>query len=257
MKKIKSFRTWVFAFITFGVLVIAALITMALKGSGVLTPKVRYWTVFNSAEGISRGTPVCYKGVKIGWVESVTLVPSKEFGSYEVKTTFVVKKRYMNIVGDGMVVVLKKPLIGASSLELVGRYQGNLPPGAFIPSQDTPQGKRMLEKMGMISTAGELIKNASELIAMLKDPSGPLYSSLKKLNQVENEIITLTKRLQMIADKLSRSPLVGEHREIYEEVIRTLRNLRRASENIKRISRRLEKMPILRGKGKSEKTPSY
>ncbi len=254
----KRFRTWVFVFITVGLGVLSALVVLALKGSGLLTPKVRYWTVFNSAEGLSRGTSVFYKGVKIGWVDSVSLVPSKEPGTYEVKVVVSIKRRYMDIIGDGMVMLLRRPfVVGAASIEVVGRRLGSLPPGAFVPSQDTPQGKRILEKMGMAFSTERLIRDASELIAMLKDPSGPLFRSLSKLNQVEDEIVALTKRLRAIADQLNRSPLVGRQKELYDEIMKILVNLRQSAEKIHRVSKRLEKMPLLGGKDKSEKARHY
>ncbi|MFH1843242.1 MAG: MlaD family protein [bacterium] len=132
---------------------------------------------FDTAEGLSTGLELQFRGFAIGRVKSLALSEGDQ-----VEVVFSVFSEYADRIVAGSVVELAvQPLGFGSSLVLYpGRGGGPpLPPGTLIPSTDTPQGRARLNRgevdrptrrddvAGLLDTLPPLVSHVDSLIGTL------------------------------------------------------------------------------------------
>ncbi len=129
--------------------------------------KYHYYSRFSSAAGLSVGKAIDFKGIEVGSVKSISLNDENT-----IDAEIVIYEAYIDKLRPNSVLELtSNPLGLGGGLTL---YPGNndLPrpeEGAFIPSTQFPEGKRLVEegytlKEGGSDMVGELLASVPELL---------------------------------------------------------------------------------------------
>lgn len=179
-------------------------LSVAIK-QGWFENKVKYQTVFNSADGIHNGTTVLMAGIRAGGVEDIELL-----GNNKIKVTFYVIGKFQNrLRSDSRAQLIRPFIIGDRVLELtVGSDTATLvKEGAMIPSEETldlmtlMSGKKLgnsLEKIsGMLENLQYLMetfldKDRTQSMVRIFDQLDPLLGSM---NTMSTEVTKLSKQL--------------------------------------------------------------
>ena len=140
-----------------------------------------FHTVFDSANGLSIGMPVQYKGFTVGKVKKISLTDSDN-----VDMTFCIFDTYYNRVREGSLIELVISPIGLGNQLLF--YPGNgtstLAEYSEVPRAGSEEGKRLVDS-GMV-----VIPKRDDTIANLTAQIGPLLananSTLEQLNGALN-----------------------------------------------------------------------
>lgn len=183
---------------------IVTALSVAIK-QGWFETKVRYQTVFESADGIHSGTVVQMAGLRAGSVDDIELM-----GNNKIKVTFYVSGKFQNRIRENSKAQLVRPfIIGDRVLEVtVGTDDSNLAlEGAHIPSEETldlmtlMSGKKLgtsLEKLSVILENVQYLmetilnKDRTQTIVRIFDQLDPL---LGNLNTMSNEVTKLSQDL--------------------------------------------------------------
>lgn len=193
-----------------GMFILVALAGVILTGvsaairQGWFEPRVRYKTMFQSADGIHQGTVVQLSGLKVGAVESVELESDNR-----VSVEFYVLGKFQDRVRENSTAQLVRPfIIGERILDLsMGTEEFNvIAAGGHVKSSETMDlmtlmsGKNMnsyLSKLGGILESMQVImdafadKSRAESLVRVIDRLDPL---MKNLNTMSSEVIKLSRQ---------------------------------------------------------------
>ncbi|KYG64117.1 multidrug ABC transporter substrate-binding protein [Bdellovibrio bacteriovorus] len=193
-----------------GMFILVAVAGVLLTGlsaairQGWFEPRVRYKTMFLSADGIHQGTVVQLSGLKVGAVESVELESDNR-----VSVEFYILGKFQDRVREDSSAQLVRPfIIGERVLDLsMGTEDFNIiPAGGHVKSTETMDlmtlmsGKNMnsyLAKLGGILESMQVImdafadKSRAESLVRVIDRLDPL---MKNLNTMSSEVIKLSRQ---------------------------------------------------------------
>lgn len=222
-------------FVFAGIIVFIILLLLTARGVGILVEKTSYYTIVNSASGLKPGMPVLYKGIAIGRLSKLEL--SKDD---RVIVKFYVKKEYASKIRKGSVVVIKSSLLGGKSFEILPGEGKPFEAEAEIPSQDTPEGRKILAKKGLSKQEqiGAVVSDVHQFIKILKDPEGPLLQTLMNLQKTTHE--------------LKQMPLLTKQQKLVKKIDRALSSFEAAARDLRVVARRLRQMPIIGEKQKQQ-----
>lgn len=125
-----------------------------------------YTSRFPSANNLSVGTGIFFKGFEIGKISKVVLNPDDE-----VDVEFYVYDTYADRVRENSILELSVSPIGLGTSLLFHKGKGDkvLPETAFVPSFDTPEGKELVES-GLVDlpkkddTITRLLSNVNQVM---------------------------------------------------------------------------------------------
>lgn len=126
----------------------------------------RYESRFASGSGLSVGTAIILKGFQIGRIESITLTEANE-----ASVVFVVYDTFVDRVREhSLLEYVTSPIgLGSQLLFHSGKSEIRAPERSFIPSYDTPEGRRLAEA-GLVDrppkddTITRLLSNVNPLV---------------------------------------------------------------------------------------------
>ena len=180
------------AFMAIMVILLLTIIVMIGRGKDWFETYVTYYTVFDEAYNLSKNARVKLFKAEIGKVKSVRLEGDK------VKVTLAILKDYAPRIKTDSVAIVESPtLIGS---EYVSIQPGTpeappIPENGTIPSEARKSVADFIAEFEVEKTAKMVIKSiqgVSEIVAHMRDPEGPLYSSLdsiaKTLGHIEEVI---------------------------------------------------------------------
>ncbi len=136
-----------------------------------------YKSQFNSSAGVSVGTGILYKGFQIGRIQKVSLNQDNL-----VDVSFIIYDTYIEKVTENSILELVVSPIGLGNQLLFypGKSQVHLPEKSFIPSYDSPEGKRIVEQelvdrppkddtiSRLLSNVNPLLENVNDTVVQLK-----------------------------------------------------------------------------------------
>jgi len=161
--KTKHTKQIVYAFVVIPLaLLIIVAVFIALK-QNLFEKKYLYTTMLQNATGISRQTPILYKGFEIGKVKEYELTESGN-----IRVVFYVLKRYRQImVNPSAILRITIPITNMTTLEYICDPLSKelLPPESFVPSSDFPEGRALLKTIS--PEAGDPITGIIENIHKL------------------------------------------------------------------------------------------
>jgi len=207
------------AFMAIMVILLLTIIVMIGRGKDWFEAYVTYYTVFDEAYNLSKNARVKLFKAEIGKVKSVRLEGDK------VKVTLAILKDYAPRIKTDSVATVESPtLIGS---EYVSIKPGTpeappIPENGTIPSEAKKSLADFMAEFEVEKTAKMVIKTVqgiSEIVAHIRDPEGPLYSSLDSMAKALANIEAVTHEIRQ--GKGSVGGLVhseGLLQKMYEEL---------------------------------------
>lgn len=163
------------------IIVVAAVIFIA-KGQKLFVKKNLYTTVFNSADNLTEGMPIKFKGLKIGAVKGMELDRQNK-----ILTEFYIFREYADRLKEDSIIQVNAPLIGEKVLEITEgtRESAIAANNSLLYSIDSEKGRELLraQPVQAATPTDMIIKNVQLLTAQLSDPEGGLMKSLKNMEK--------------------------------------------------------------------------
>lgn len=144
----------------------------------------QYVSRFPSSTGLAAGTSILYKGFQIGRIRQVSLN-----GENEVDVSFVIFDTYVDRVRENSILELVISPIGLGNQLLFhpGRSEKSLAERSFIPSLESPEGKRivaqnLVDRPPKDDTITRLIANVNPLLENVNATVVQLERALGQVN---------------------------------------------------------------------------
>lgn len=172
------------SFVILAFVALAALIVSVGAQQRWFARDFRYESRFPSGFGLAVGTPLLLKGFQIGRIESISLTERNE-----ATVVFVVYDTYVDRVRENSLLEFVTSPIGLGSQLLFhpGKSGEPAPERSFIPSFETPEGRRLVDA-GLVDrppkddTITRLISNVNPLIENINATVVQLERSLALVN---------------------------------------------------------------------------
>jgi phospholipid/cholesterol/gamma-HCH transport system substrate-binding protein len=207
---------------TFMVIMVILLLTMVVmigRGKDWFKAYVSYYTVFDEAYNLSSSSRVKLYKADIGKVKSVRLEENK------VKVRLAILKDYsQHIKKDSLATVESPTLIGSEYVSIKpGTPEATpIPENGTIPSKSKRSLADFMEEFEVEKTGKMIVKSLqdiSEIVTHLRDPQGPLYSSLDSMAKALAHLEALTRNIRDGKGSVGRLVQSEELLErIYEEL---------------------------------------
>lgn len=236
---------------TFLICVFILLLSMVVligRGKDWFKKNIIYYASFSESYNIDKNASVKLFNADIGKVTNVTLVGDQvEFTlaifddyAHRIKTDSIASVDGISYIGKKYISI--KP--GSQGAEVLRR-------GGDIPTAETKSISDILAEFEIEKTARMVIKSIqdlSELVHLLKDPKGPLFTALKSINttlfEIENRIGSIMENSKVASSKfpktvdqfnkdLEKIHEIGEHVLENIAIVKSiLKNLEQGSEDI-------------------------
>ncbi len=169
------------AFMAIMVILLLTIIVMIGRGKDWFEAYVTYYTVFDEAYNLSKNARVKLFKAEIGKVKSVRLEGDK------VKVTLAILKDYAPRIKTDSVATVESPTFIGSEYVSIKPGTPEAPPipeNGTIPSEARKSVADFIAEFEVEKTAKMVIQSVqgvSEIVAHMRDPEGPLYSSLDSI----------------------------------------------------------------------------
>ena len=235
-------------FLTVVILVIVTVIIFIGREKRWFEEQYQFTSKFRRGEGLSAGMQVVIKGIQIGEVKKVFLNEDNW-----IEVTFSVYKEYSPRIRKDSVVILKSPLIGSKTLELIpgGKDLPVLANGSYIWSRDTEEGQRILQDRQREEQPDEItriMQNVELLTYNLSAAEGSLNQTLDKIQRFfvllsakEGSLNKTLRSLEEITASINNSEgsvgrLIHDDYELYNSTMALMEKLNGTMENIQKLS---------------------
>lgn len=241
-----------------------ASIVLVGRGKDWFKTYVTYYTVFKETYGLQEGASVKLYNAEIGKVRRIVLVED------EVQIRLAILEDYASRIKTDTVATVESPTFIGSEFVAIkpGSPQAHpIPRGGTIPSEAKKSVGDILEEYQVEETAKRLtlaIQDLSDIVEELRNPDGPLFTAMKRINasladiqsvtadiragkgtvgelvksdalikKVYAELETLDSILKRMDETAAKTPEMAESvRESLEKVNRILDNLEKGSEDV-------------------------
>ncbi|MBN2017977.1 MAG: MCE family protein [Candidatus Cloacimonetes bacterium] len=184
--------------IFFFVAVMALIFTLVVVAISkrIFDRKYYFLTQFVDATGLSNSTKLFFKGYEIGKLKKYSLNINNQ-----IDAELIVYKEFRNkIVENSAIFKATNPVTGRSTMEFLQGpdWSKVLAEGEFIPSLDTPEGKRLL-KEGFVKKSGDMMES------VLKNVDQLLYNLTQDDNPEQGALFRMVYNLANMTDKMDVS----------------------------------------------------
>lgn len=225
------------AFMVMMVILLVTIVVMVGRGKDWFGAYVTYYTVFDEAYNLSKNARVKLYKADIGNVRSVKPEGDK------VKVELAILEDYAaRIKVDSIATVESPTFIGSEYVSIRPGTPDAAPTGenGIIPSVAKTSLKDLLEEFEVEKTAKMVIKsvqNISEVVDHLRDPKGPLYSSLDDISKTMAHIETIMGNIKegkgSLGGMVSSDELLEKIYEQLNQLSTILTSVRTAADDIK------------------------
>lgn len=207
------------AFMVIMVVLLLTVVVMIGRGKDWFKAYVTYYTVFDQAYNLGQDAQVKLFKAAIGKVTSVRLEGDK------VKVELAIVEDYASRIKTDSVATVESPTLIGSEYVSIKPGTANaspIPEYGTIPSKATKSLTDFMAELEMEKTAKMIVKslqNLSEIVSHLRDPEGPLYTSLDSMAKALTHLEAVTREVQ--GGRISTDGLVvseGLIERIYEEL---------------------------------------
>jgi phospholipid/cholesterol/gamma-HCH transport system substrate-binding protein len=226
------------------------------RGKDWFRPTVIFYAAFKENYNLSPGSSVKLFKAEIGHVKDVQLVGDA------VRVRMSIFEEYQTRFREDTVATVESPTFIGSEYVAIrpGRPDSpQVPPGGTIKSEEKKTIAQILAEYEVEETAKRLtetIRNLADIVEELKDPQGPLFTSLNSIEKNLKNLETVTTGLKEgegTAGQLLRSDelinRVNTSMERLDNVLKNIEgatpevtaNLRESMEKIREITANLEK----------------
>ncbi|MFH1075332.1 MAG: MlaD family protein [Pseudomonadota bacterium] len=170
----------------FMVILIAMLLTTVVllgRGKGWFKSYVPYYTVFKESYNLGANAVVKLYKADIGRVTGITVEEDR------VKVELSILEEYSSRIRSDSIAVVESPtFIGSEyvSIKPGGATSEIIPVEGLIPSQEKKSINDIMSEFEVQKTAKKVIaavQDVTEMVILLKDPKGPLFSSINNINK--------------------------------------------------------------------------
>lgn len=177
-------------------LLLLATVVVLGRGKDWFRTYIEYYTSFDESYGLEVDTPVKLFKTEIGRVKRITLVGDR------VEVELIVLEEYASRLTSGSRVTVESPTLIGSEYVSIKPGPASAPPipkGGIIPSRPRRSLTGLLAEFEVEKTAKKLvqaIQDISEITAVLKDPHGPLISTLENMGSATGDLKMITRDLR-------------------------------------------------------------
>lgn len=186
-----------------------------------------FTSTFPSATGLSRGMPITLKGFEIGRVGTVNLTDENL-----VNVTFMIYEDYYSRIREHTVIQLTANPLGLGGGGLVihpGKGERQLPEGAYIPSYDSAEGRRLV-RAGLVT----LPENIDAVSSLLSGVDAALADIPLLITNLNGTLVSLDRLFSEVTDTIRGDSTGGP-------VAGSLNHLNGILSQLERIAANLEK----------------
>jgi phospholipid/cholesterol/gamma-HCH transport system substrate-binding protein len=205
-----------------GLFVLVGLFILAVgifyvTGSQFLGPKYRLKTYLPEVSGLATGAPVSVDGVKVGNVESITLVPRTSGQVPEknknIEVVMRIDKRFQNdILTDSTASLVTEGLLGNRYVNITRGFTGvPLKEGQEVPGTEEKAIKEVVERSAdVLANLQVLSDNVRELIGGVQEGRGTLGKLLTDDQVYKHLNSVLAKSDQMVSNIQAGQGSIGK-----------------------------------------------
>lgn len=225
------------------VVVLLVLVTVVLIGRGQdwFKEYVTYFTIFKEGYNLQVGAPVKLFKTDIGKVKKITLVEDK------VSVELAILKEYSGRIRKDTVASVESPTIIGS--EYVSIRPGSpkepaIPARGEIKSESKKTLDDILKEFEVEKTAKKLIgalQNLSDIIEQLQDPAGPLFSSLRSIDEALKDVKAIIAGVEngegTVGGLIKSDELLEKINDAMDKIDQILANVEKGSEDVPAITK--------------------
>lgn len=179
--------------------IVASVVLVGLRWE-VFTPKASLHFIASSAKDLKKGTPVLFKGFRIGQVDSISL----DDQGFVRAVIHINKKDIKWFHADSAAVLNKEGLIGESQIELTEGSQS-------APSINDGDEVKFRKVVSFEENAKELkdraevvLKQVGQLTEALSNPQGDFRQSLARINQLTEDLLITRRNVDKLLASLDK-----------------------------------------------------
>jgi len=254
---------------TFVIGIIVLMLTMLIiigRGKDWFKTYVTYYTTFDESYNLRENAAVKLYRADIGKVKKITLAEDK------VKVKLVILEDYSSRIRSDSVAIVDSPtFIGSEYISIIpGSADATLiEKGGEIPSREKKSVNDILAEFEVEKTAKMVIpaiQGIAEIAQIMRDPEGPLFTALDKLDKILENINKASSKTPVIMDQVSESvsSIKGIVKQVEEshdvpEITRSVKNgvqeIRNGVEEIDKVVQSLQKNLLIKSNLPPEEEP--
>ena len=171
-------------------------VIMIGRGKDWFKTYIPYYTTLDESYNLQKNAPVKMFDTEIGKVEKIALMGDK------VKIDLLILEKFASRIRSDAVIVIKSPtLIGSEYISIIpGKKDSSLiSRGGLIPSRPKKSVADYLDEFEVEKTGKmliEAIQKISEIVNILRDPHGPLFTALDNANKSLANMEKITSGIQ-------------------------------------------------------------
>ena len=254
---------------TFVIGIVVLMLTMLIiigRGKGWFKTYVTYYTTFDESYNLRENAAVKLYRTDIGKVKKITLAEDK------VRFKLVILEDYSSRIRSDSVAIIDSPtFIGSEYISIIpGDADAPLiKKGGEIPSREKRSIDDILAEFEVEKTAKLVIpaiQGIAEIVQIMRDPEGPLFTALDKLDKILENIDKASSKTPVIMDQVSESvsSIKGIVKQVEEshdvpEITRSVKNgvqeIRNGVEEIDKVVQSLQKNLLIKSNLPPEEEP--
>jgi phospholipid/cholesterol/gamma-HCH transport system substrate-binding protein len=208
-------------------------IVMVGRGKDWFADYVTYHTVFDESYNLQTNAAVKLYKADIGRVREITVMEDK------VRIKLAILAKYRSRIRTDTVAVVESPtLIGSEYISIVPGSNTTqlLEKNAEIPSRARKSLSDIMDEFEIEETARKLVEalqDLAELAIFLKDPQGPLISTLNNVNAITGDVAAITAGIEAgrgtLGELVASRALMAKVDDRLAQLDKILADLRQAS----------------------------
>jgi phospholipid/cholesterol/gamma-HCH transport system substrate-binding protein len=208
-------------------------IVMVGRGKDWFADYVTYYTVFDESYNLQTNAAVKLYKADIGRVREITVMEDK------VRIKLAILAKYRSRIRTDTVAVVESPtLIGSEYISIVPGSNTTqlLEKNAEIPSRARKSLSDIMDEFEIEETARKLVEalqDLAELAIFLKDPQGPLISTLNNVNAITGDVAAITAGIEAgrgtLGELVASRTLMAKVDDRLAQLDKILADLRQAS----------------------------
>jgi len=208
----------------FGILTFLYLI---LEEKGTFEERFNYYFYTDSASSFHIGMPLKFSGFNIGVIDKISL---EDKGV--VKMTFSVSQTNKKWLSRDTTLLLKKPLIGASYIEVITKNSsGIIEDGKVFKFMMSDDINDMITKLKpAVDNIVNIIDNLDKISKRLASDDSDILQTLKNINKFSEKLLS---------DNSLLTTIIGDDKPT-KDIIDTVRDIKNIIEDIKKITGNLD-----------------
>ena len=204
----------IFTFIT--IVFLSFALFFILKYKGMFEKSYTYAFYANSAKDFDIGTPIKYSGFKIGYINKIDF-------TYDGKVFvhFLVKAKNTKWINKRAYLLLRKPLLGSSTISLIANanYPAITPNAILSYEVQDDINSLIVQLKPVLINVKSVIKNIDLLTKELSSPKGSLMRSMSNLEKITAKFAKSKSMIDAVMGEKKSSKNITQSIESLKEIM--------------------------------------